>query len=117
MVSNFSYNIIEIKAMKKYQHLEQQVKELQKEIERLKAQENNNKIPEDFNLDHALSFLDAPNSLDLNDMFVWYSSPQGVTYWGSICNKLEENSDYKVPDEAIIQIQKWVIQIYRNGLR
>jgi hypothetical protein len=107
-------NIIKITSMKKYQELEQQVKELQKEIERLKAQGNNNKIPEDFNLDYALSFLDSPNSEYLNDMFNWYSSPQGVTYWGSICNKLEENSDYKVPDEAIIQIQKWVIEFYRN---
>jgi hypothetical protein len=112
--SDYNIYFIKIKPMRGYQQLEQQVKELQKEIERLKAQENNNKIPEDFNLDYALSFLDCPNSLDLADMFTWGISSQGEIYWEDLHSELEENSDYKVPDEAIIQIQKWVIEFYRN---
>lgn len=47
-------------------------------------------------------------------MFVWSSTIQGGSYWSNIHNNLEKLSDYKVPDEAIIQIQKWVIQLYRN---
>ena len=105
-------NITKITSMKKYQKLEQQVKDLQKEIERLKEEEN--KVPKDFKLDHALSFLDCPNSLDLADMFTWGISPQGEVYWEDLHSELCENSDYKVPDEAIIQIQKWVIEFYRN---
>lgn len=105
-------NIIKITSMKKYQKLEQQVKDLQKEIERLKEEEN--KVPKDFQLDHALSFLDCPNSFDLDDMFTWGISSQGEDYWEALHSELDENPDYKVPDKAIIQIQKWVIQYYRN---
>lgn len=108
-------NIIKIKPMKKYEQLEQKVQELQKEIDRLKKEEEQqNKLPQDFNLDSALSFLDEPNYRDLDDMFVWSSTIEGSSYWSNICNDLEELSDYKVPDEAIIQIQKWVIEFYRN---
>jgi hypothetical protein len=109
-------NIIKIKPMKKYQKLEQQVKDLQKEIERLKEEEKENTLPKDFILDHALSFLDCPNFLDLDNMFTWHSSPQGRVYWEDLHSELGDNPDYKVPDEAIIQIQKWVIEFYRNKL-
>lgn len=105
-------NITKITSMEKYQKLEQQVKDLQKEIERLKEEEN--KVPKDFKLDHALSFLDCPNSWDLDDMFTWDISSQGKVYWDDLYSELCENPDYKVPDEAIIQIQKWVIEFYRN---
>jgi hypothetical protein len=109
------YNIIKIKSMKKYQKLEQQVKDLQKEIERLKKEEEQqNKLPQSFDLDYALSFLDEPNSGDLDNMFYWHITPQGISYWGNLHSELEENPNYKVPDEAIIQIQKWVIEFYRN---
>jgi hypothetical protein len=108
------YNIIKIKSMKKYQKLEQQVKELQKEIDRLKEEEKQNKIPKCFKLDLALSFLDSPNKCDLYDMFDWDPSPQGYIFWKLIYDNLEQNSNYKVPDEAIIQIQKWVIEYYKN---
>jgi hypothetical protein len=109
------YNIIKIKPMRGYQQLEQQVQELQAEIERLKKQENG--LPKDFDLDCTLSFLDSPNSRDLKNMFYWTDSPQGGDYWADVSVGLRTNPDYEVPDEAIIQIQKWVIQIYRNGLR
>jgi hypothetical protein len=104
-------NIIKITSMKKYQELEQQVQELQAEIKRLKKQENE---IINLNLDYALSFLDSPNSEDLQNMFYWADSPQGKKYWDDISVELELNPYYKVPDEAIIQIQKWVIQYYRN---
>jgi hypothetical protein len=110
-----SNNIIKIKPMKKYQQLEQQVKELQKEIERLKKEEEQeNKLPKDFKLDPALSFLDCPTTWELSNMFDWDKSPQGFRFWHIILDNLEQDSDYKVPDEAIIQIQKWVIEFYRN---
>jgi hypothetical protein len=117
-------NIIKIKPMKKYQKLEQQVEDLQKEIERLKEEEKENTLPKDFILDRALSFLDCPNFLDLVTMFTWHSSPQGQVYWEDLYTEMNnyqsesgDNPDYKVPDEAIIQIQKWVIEFYRNKLR
>lgn len=113
--SHCKYNIIKIKPMKKYEQLEQKVRDLQKEIDRLKKEEEQqNKLPVDFNLDSALSFLGEPNYWDLDDMFVWSSTIQGASYWSNIHNNLGELSDYKVPDEAIIQIQKWVIEFYRN---
>ena len=112
------FNIIKIKSMKKYEQLEQQVKDLQKEIDRLKKEDQQqNKLPESFDLDYALSFLDEPNYGDLDGMFEWSRTIQGASYWSNIHNNLEELSDYKVPDEAIIQIQKWVIQFYRNKQR
>lgn len=52
--SHNEYNIIKIKPMKKYQKLEQQVKDLQKEIDRLKKEEQQqNKLPGSFNLGSA----------------------------------------------------------------
>lgn len=107
-------NIIKIEPMKKYEQLEQKVQELQKEIDRLKKEEQQNKLPDEFNLDSALSFLDDPNSGDLESMHIWSNTPQGAAYWDSIYTNLKKLSDYKVPDEAIIQIQKWVIEFYRN---
>lgn len=108
-------NIIKIKPMKKYKQLEQKVQELQKEIDRLKREEKQqNKLPNEFNLDSALSFLDEPNYDDLEDMHLWSDTPQGAAYWDNIYTNLKEFPEYKVPDEVIIQIQKWVIQFYRN---
>lgn len=112
--SHHKYNIIEIKPMKKYEQLEQKVKNLLKEIDRLKKEEQQNKLPNDFNLDSALSFLDEPNYDDLHRMFLWWDSVQGASYWSNIYNNLKKLPDYKAPDEAIIQIQKWVIEFYRN---
>lgn len=101
--------------MEKYQQLEQKVQELQKEIYRLKKEEQQqNKLPKDFNRDIALSFLDSPNSRYFEYIFSWNETPQGFSYWNNIYTNLE-NPNYKVPDEVIIQIQKWVTESYKNN--
>jgi hypothetical protein len=103
------------KPMKKYEQLEQQVKEMQAEIERLKKEKEEkeqNKLPKAFDREHALSFLKKPNCTDLSNMFYWDSTPQGASYWVKVCNDLTDRwSDY-VLDEVITQIQKWVIESY-----
>ena len=94
----------------RYQELENQVKELQKEIDRLKKEEQESKLPEDFNRKRVISFLNNPNYTDLYLSFDWGSTPQGWGYWKSI-SQLEP---HKVPEQAIIQLQKWVIQSYQE---
>jgi len=103
--------------MKKYQDLENKVKELQAEIERLKKEEKEekeDKLPRDFNRDYALKFLKNNSCYDLQEAFSWGSTPQGYDYWYNIYKPLTYKSKYVVPDEAIIQIQKWVILSYQN---
>jgi hypothetical protein len=104
--------------MKKYQDLENKVKELQAEIERLKQEEKEDKLPRDFNRDCALKFLKNNSSCDLQRAFHWGGTPQGDDYWYNIYNSLNNNPNYNpkyvVPDKVIIQIQKWVILSYQN---
>ena len=101
--------------MKKYQELEQKIKELQAEVDRLKAQEKENKLPENFGRDVILKFLSDPNTNGLYCGFSWKSTPQGIHYWHKISDSLcILKSSYKVPDEAIIQLQKWVILSYQQ---
>jgi hypothetical protein len=95
--------------MKKYQDLENKVKELQAEIERLKQEEKEDKLPEGFDRDYALKFLKNYSCYDLERAFYWSYTPQGDDYWRNIHHPLENNPKYGVPDEVIIQIQKWVI--------
>jgi hypothetical protein len=95
--------------MKKYQELETKVKELQAEIERLKQEEQEEKLPNGFNRVNALKFLKTYSGHDLQRAFYWEDTPQGDDYWFNIYDSLENNSKYVVPDKAIIQIQKWVI--------
>lgn len=95
--------------MKKYQDLENKVKELQEEIERLKQEEKEDKLPTDFKRDYALEFLKTNSSYNLLRAFYWSNTPQGADYWRNIDKSLKDNPKYVVPDEAIIQIQKWVI--------
>lgn len=100
--------------MKKYQKLEQQVKKLQAEIDRLKNQEKENTLPGNFNRNDAIEFLKEPSSDMLDSSFRWDSTFQGESYWDCIYYNLQENSEYKVPNEAIIQIQKWVILSFQE---
>jgi hypothetical protein len=102
--------------MKKYQDLENKVKELQAEIERLKQEEEKeDKLPDSFNRDYALKFLKTYSHCDLHGAFTWSDTPQGDAYWRNIIyNSLRDNPKYVVPDKAIIQIQKWVILSYQN---
>ena len=108
----------------RYQELEQQIKTLQEEhqkqvqklqaqVERLKKEEQVSKLPAEFKRESVINFLKNPNRDDLEFGFSWSSTPQGPNYWCYIYNCLC-NSRYKVPDEAIIQLQKWVIQSYQQ---
>jgi hypothetical protein len=99
--------------MKKYQDLENKVKELQAEIERLKQEEKEDKLPRDFNRDYALKFLKTYSHCDLHKAFAWYDTPQGDDYWLNIYYSLRDNPKYVVSDVVIIQIQKWVILSYQ----
>ena len=107
--------------MNKYQELEQQIQTLQEEhqkqvqklqeqVELLKKEEQESKLPEYFNRGRAISYLNKPNHSDLEWAFDWKSTPQGYDYWRSIA-RLEPD---KVPEQAIIQLQKWVIQSYQE---
>ena len=100
--------------MKKYEKLEQQVKEIQKEIDRLKKEEKEVKLPNRFKRNYAISFLENPNHADLCNMFDWESSPEGINYWDALSDKILDNSQYEVPQEDIIQIQGWVIESYKQ---
>ena len=90
--------------MKKSQELELQVKELQKEIERLKRQEGG--IPNRFDRECALRYLENRKVVDLGGAFEWEDTAQGAGYWGEIY-------DGGILCEAdIIQIQEWIIRSY-----
>jgi hypothetical protein len=95
--------------MKKYQELETKIKELQAEIERLKQEEQEEKLPTNFQRNHALEFLKTYFCGNLHKAFNWDDTPQGYEYWKNIYEPLRYNPKYVVPDKAIIQIQKWVI--------
>ena len=108
-------NIVKIKPinMKKYEQLENQIKELQAEVERLKKEEES-KLPKGFSRKNAIAFLKEPNSFDLNEMCKWHNTHQNSAYWARICDSLEHTPYYKVPQEAIMAIQSWVIESYKE---
>jgi len=107
--------------MNKYQELEQQIQTLQEEhqkrvqklqeqVELLKKEEQESKLPEGFNREEVINFLNNPNENELTESFCWDSTPQGLGYWYNISN----THSHEMPEEAIIQLQKWVIQSYRK---
>ena len=108
-------NIVKIKPinMKNYEQLENQIKELQAEVERLKKEEES-KLPKGFSRKNAIAFLGDPNDASLFDAFPWDNTPQGSLYWSIICDSLEHTPYYKVPQEAIMAIQSWVIESYKE---
>jgi len=110
-------NIIHIKplTMKKYEQLENQIKELQAEVERLKKEEEARiKLPESFSRKNAIAFLENPSANLLCGAFLWSSTSQGQVYWQDIESSLYKNLSYKVPQEAIMAIQSWVIESYKE---
>lgn len=110
-----NYQQLEQKIQELQDEHKRKVNELQAEVDRLKAQEEKDKLPEHFKRNYILNFLTHPNSPDLDDGFDWVSTPQGHDYWEEINTPLYYNrSSYKVPDEAIIQLQKWVIMSYQQ---
>jgi hypothetical protein len=102
--------------MKTSQELEQQIAELQKELEIVKEKEKSEFFPEGFKRDFALNLLNEPTGNDMDLAFQWESTPQGSTYWDNICDDLYWRRITKLPDDAIIQIQQWVITSYRKQL-
>ena len=88
----------------KYQQLENQIKKLQAEVERLKQEETNNKLPRNFAIDVVKKILDDGDTDYLDDAFDWADTEQGYTYWNDIH---DGNGLFRKKD--IIQLQKWVI--------
>lgn len=79
----------------------------------------------DFCIEGAIEFLDNPNSKSLKSAFNWSKTPQGFTYWSEIYGLLNRDPLEKVPDKAIVQVQRWVIDFLmmkrrdqvNNGIR
>jgi hypothetical protein len=88
----------------KYQQLEFQIQKLQKEVQRLKEEEANNKLPRNFAIDVVKGILDDGDTDYLDDAFDWADTKQGYTYWNDIYG---DNELFRKKD--IIQLQKWVI--------
>ena len=88
----------------KYQQLENQIEELQKEVKRLKEEEVNNKLPNRFAIDVVKKILDDGDGDYFDDAFDWEDTKQGYTYWADIYNDVEP-----LRKKDIIQLQKWVI--------
>lgn len=99
--------------MKKYQELENKIKELQEEVRRLKNEEKA-RLPENFDRNMTIMFLENPSFGALDKAFIWSSTPQEGEYWTEIADEVDFNEKYKVPNEAIIQLQKWVIQSFQE---
>ena len=98
-----------------------QIQKLQEEIDRLKKEEQETKLPKDFNRELVIKFLNTFEHSFLRDGFNWsgnpgwYENPQDDDSWYNIyINLVNNRKTYKVPEEAIIQLQKWVIQSYQQ---
>jgi hypothetical protein len=96
--------------MKKYEQLESQIQELQKEVERLKREERLNKLPDSFSIDNAKKVTEGSTNA-LRYAFLWTDTPQGDGYWRNI------NEGTNKPSKSdIIQIQRWIITAQENKL-
>ena len=99
------------KPMKKYEQLEQQIKDIQNEVDRLKKEEEEeekNKLPKNFNRERALRCIKTQNRLDLA-FLDWRSTPQGIDYWADIYHNRAPFTN-----AAIMQLQEWVIMSYQQ---
>lgn len=99
-----------MKKCEQVEQLEQQIKELQNEVDRLKKEEEEekNKVLKNFNRKKALRCIKTRNRLGLT-FFEWPSTPQGVDYWMDIYQGLTPFTN-----EAIMQLQEWVIMSYQQ---
>ena len=95
--------------MKKYEQREQQIADLQKEVDRLKKEEEENKLPKSFARERAIAYLKNGDSEDLRTAFEWHYSPQGSMYWYKVYRRFED-----LTDQDIIQIQKWIILSFQQ---
>jgi len=96
--------------MKKYEQLESQIQELQKEVERLKREERLNKLPNGFNIDESKEVIRG-NVKSIDVAFLWTDTPQGAEYWRNIFTESK-----KLSKSDIIQIQRWIIITQENQL-
>ena len=88
----------------KYQQLENQIQELQKEVKRLKEEEVNNKLPQEFVIENVKKVINTGDTDYLDEAFNWSDTKQGYNYWGDIFDDVEP-----LRKKDIIQLQKWVI--------
>jgi hypothetical protein len=88
----------------KYQQLESQIEELQKEVKRLKEEEVNNKLPQEFVIENVKKVINTGDTGYLDESFNWSDTKQGYNYWGDIFDDVEP-----LRKKDIIQLQKWVI--------
>lgn len=92
----------------KFEKLENLLREALTELSRLK---NPNKgLPVRFKRDKAQLFLQEYSFEALDAAFQWGSTPQGEGYWEDIAEGCDAHPPKKVPEEAIICIQEWVIE-------
>ena len=109
------YDIIHIELaepMKKYEQLEQQIKDIQNEVDRLKKEEEEdkkNKLPMGFKRKAVLHCIKTRHRTYLS--FDWCSTPQGFDYWNNIYH---ESRLTPFSNEAIMQLQEWVILSYQQ---
>lgn len=94
---------------KRYEELENRVKEIQEEINRLKREERD-ELPRLFERDAAIEFLERFDPGMLDAAFIWESTPQGDQYWRDLSEHVKVGG--KPPLEAVAHIQKWVIQSF-----
>lgn len=96
------------------ERLEMLLKEVSVELKRLKLESDPDFfIPECFVRSKAEDFLKNPNGYDLDDAFTWDSTPQGEKYWEEIGASCSEKPPRRVPKEAIIALQQWIINSYK----
>jgi hypothetical protein len=105
--------------MKKSNQIKLQIAQLEGELkvatEAERAEELSHTLPKGFDRESLMSILDNPMDFDkalLCATFHWWTTPQGIDFWQ---NEYHNYTHYGKPpsDEAIIQIQKWVIMSYR----
>lgn len=97
--------------MTKYEELENKIKELQAEVDRLKKEERN-PLPEGFNRKNVLNILNGKEPLEsLYSAFEFNTTEQGYRHWSNIAECRYQNwLDY----QDIIRLQEWVILSYQQ---
>ena len=108
------------KSMKKSEQIKLQIAQLEVKLKVAtkaeRAEElSHTLLPKGFNREYLMSILDNPTGFDrwiLSGTFHWCTTPQGIDFWEN------EYQNYRLhgkplSDEAIIQIQKWIITSYR----
>lgn len=121
---NYDIKSIQIKLperfMKKSEEIQLQIAQLQEDLEMAMEEERLEElyraIPEGYNNDACLEILNNPTGFEktlLSGTFLWGETMQGYDFWDN------EYGNYRLhgkplSDEAIIQLQKWVIMWYRK---